>query len=244
MTITVEEVGVDGPEGVIPVRVFTPERPRGGLIVYMDALGVRPELAGMCLEWAAHGYTTFLPDLFWRLGRLSFAFPADPHGSLDPAMVAANDATSVAMSVADTRAVLDRFGGAGPGQVERFATVGYCMGARHALAAAAAWPDRVRFAACLHGGRMVWDGPDSPHLLIPRVEGRLYLAFATDDDTCPDSHQQLLRDTLAASGVRGEAELFAARHGWMFPERFSFDPAAASRVKAKILAAMETEVAS
>ena len=75
VTITVEDVGVQGAEGVIPVRVFTPETPRGGLIVYMDALGMRPELDEMCRDWAGQGYTTFLPDLFWRRGRLSFSVP-------------------------------------------------------------------------------------------------------------------------------------------------------------------------
>ena len=238
MTVDVRDLDIEGPDGAIPVRVFTPERSRGGLIVYMDAVGVRPELDGMCGEWAAQGYTTFLPDLFWRQGRLlTFPMPPQPGGALDPAMVAANLATTMDMTVADTRAILDRFGGEGTGRLERFGTVGYCMGARHALAAAAAWPDRVRFAACLHGGRMVWDGPDSPHLLISKVQGQLYLAFATDDDTCPDEHQQLLRETLAASGVRGEAQRFAAGHGWMFPDRWSWDEAAATAVKTRIRSA-------
>lgn len=244
MSIDVRDVGLSGANGVLPVRLFVPSTSRGGLIVYMDAFGVRPELDLMCREWASHGYTTFLPDLYWRQGSLRFPVPRRGDEPLDPAMLRANLATTMDMTVADTRAILDHFGGDGPGLVRRFGTVGYCMGARHALAAAAAWPDRVRFAACLHGGRMVWDGPDSPHLLIPKVEGRLYLAFATDDHTCPDQHQALLRETLAASGVRGEAERVPAEHGWMFPDRWCWNEAVAEAVKAKILAALAGEVAS
>jgi carboxymethylenebutenolidase len=244
VTIDLRDVPLEGPEGVVPVRVFAPPAPRGGLIVYMDAFGVRPELDRMCIEWASQGYLTLLPDLYWRQGRVRFAVPRRREDPLDLAMVDANLATTMDMTVSDTRLILDRFGGDGPGRVSRFGTVGYCMGARHALAAAAAWPDRIRFAACLHGGRMVWDGPDSPHLLIPKVRRRLYLAFATDDDTCPDDHQTLLRETLVASGVRGEAERLAAGHGWMFPDRWCWDEAAAATVKAKILAALKSEVAS
>lgn len=243
MTIDVRDATLDGPDGVMPLRVFTPPvPPRGGLIVYMDAFGVRPELDRMCRDWASHGYLTILPDLYWRQGRVRFPVPRCREEPLDPAMVDANLATTMTMTALDTRVILDRFVGEGDGQVSRFGTVGYCMGARHALAAAAAWPRRIRFAACLHGGRMVWDGPDSPHLLIPKVRGRLYLAFATDDDTCPEEHQFLLRETLAASGVRGEAERFAAGHGWMFPDRWCWNEVAAATVKAKILAALESEV--
>jgi carboxymethylenebutenolidase len=234
---------LETPEGVLPVRAFVPKSPRGGLIVYMDAFGMRPELDAMCAEWASHGYATFLPDLYWRQGTVRFPVPRRAHEPLDPAMVRANLATTMAMTVADTGVILDRFGENVSGRIRRFGTVGYCMGARHALAAAAAWPERVTVAACLHGGRMVWDGPDSPHLLIPKVKGRLYLAFATDDETCPDTHQELLRRTLEHSGVAGEAERVPAAHGWMFPDRWCWDEAVATSVKAKILAALETEVA-
>jgi carboxymethylenebutenolidase len=244
VTIETRDVGLDGPDGTVPVRVFAPSEPRGGLIVYMDAFGMRPELDGMCRDWASQGYTTFLPDLYWRQGRLRFPTPGGAHEPLHPAMVKANLATTMDMTVADTRTILDRFGGTGPGLLSRFGAIGYCMGARHALAAAAAWPDAIRFAACLHGGRMVWDGPDSPHLLIPKVKGSLYLAFATDDETCPDNHQALLRETLAASGVRGEAERVAAGHGWMFPDRWCWDEAVAGAVKTKILGVLASEVAA
>jgi carboxymethylenebutenolidase len=71
-------------------------------------------------------------------------------------MHAANDATSLAMTRADTQAVLDHARRAHG--LARFGAVGPCMGARHALAAAARFPDEVRAAACLHGGRMVCDG--------------------------------------------------------------------------------------
>jgi carboxymethylenebutenolidase len=158
-------------------------------------------------------------------------------------MIAANLATTMEMTVADTGAILAAFAGSGPGRCRSFGTVGYCMGARHALAAAAAYPDAIRYAACLHGGRMVSEDASSPHLLISRVKGRIYLAFATNDHTCPREHQVILRHTLASAGVRGEAELYAAEHGWTFPDRWCHDRVAAAALHAKVIRDLYAEVA-
>ena len=237
MTVDVRDLDMEGPDGAIPVRVFTPERSRGGLIVYMDAVGVRPELDGMCGEWAAQGYTTFLPDLFWRQGRLlTFPMPPQPGGALDPAMVAANLATTMDMTVADTRAILDRFGGEGrAGWRGSERSVLHGRTARTCGRGGLARQDPLRRLPAWRADGLGRAG--LAHLLIPKVQGQLYLAFATDDDTCPDEHQDLLRETLAASGVRGRGPRFAAGHGWMFPDRWSWDEAAATTVKTATLAA-------
>jgi carboxymethylenebutenolidase len=229
--------------GTMPVKVFEPNDLLGGVIIYMDAFGWRPELDALCRIYAEAGFKTFLPDLFWRQGTLRFSPPPSSDEPLDPAMIAANLATTMAMSVADTGVILSKFAGSGAGRCRLFGTVGYCMGARHALAAAVSYPDVIHYVACLHGGRMVSDEPSSPHLLIPRVKGRVYLGFAEDDDTCPDEDQKLLRETLAQSGVRGDAELFAAKHGWTFPDRWCHDPEAAAAVHAKVLGHLKEELA-
>ena len=47
---------------------------------------------------------------------------------------------------------------------------------------AAALPDRVGAGASFHGGFLVTDKPNSPHLLAPKIKARLYFAIAADDD--------------------------------------------------------------
>jgi len=243
MTVKIVEHYVATGEGDLPVRVFDPGPARGGLIVFMDAFGWRDELDRMCIAWAREGYRAFLPDLYWRQGCVRFSVPADRDEPFDSAMLQANLATTMDMTTADTAAIVARWGGEEPGQCSRFGTVGYCMGARHALAAAARLPARIVSAACLHGGRMVWDGPSSPHLLIPDVRGRLFLGFASDDPTCPDDHQALLTRTLVDSGVDGEAFRFSAEHGWMFPDRWCWDKAAAEEARRRILRDLAAVVA-
>ena len=216
------------PDGPMELRAFPPRgTPRGGVILYMDAFGLRPELDLLCENHAARGWLALLPDLYHRLPRRRFAVPRDARAPLDPGMADANLATTMTMTVADTGAVLAeaerRWG------VTRFGAVGHCMGARHALAAATAYPDRVRAAACLHGGRMVQDGLDSPHLLIPRCAGGLYIAMARDDDTCPEPDQRLLEQMVASGKPDAAVERYDAVHGWTFPERWCHDAVAAGR---------------
>ena len=52
---------------------------------------------------------------------------------------------------------------------EPFAITGYCMGARLGLRIAAAHPDRVAALGGFHGGGLVTDDPQSPHLLGGRA---------------------------------------------------------------------------
>jgi carboxymethylenebutenolidase len=211
---------VDGP---MELRIFpTQGTPRGGVILYMDAFGLRPELDDLCAAHAREGWLALLPDLYHRLPRRHFRVPRNHDDPLDPAMLAANDATSLAMTRMDTEAVLAHAATCG---ITRFGAVGHCMGARHALAAATHFPEQIRAASCLHGGRMVSDGPDSPHLLIPRCPGGLYIAMARDDVTCPEPHQAILESQARADVT---VERIDALHGWTFPERWCHDPAAAA----------------
>jgi carboxymethylenebutenolidase len=54
------------PDGRMPVRVFEPaaEPRKGGVLFYMDAFGLRPQLDGMCRSYADAGFVVFMPDLY------------------------------------------------------------------------------------------------------------------------------------------------------------------------------------
>jgi carboxymethylenebutenolidase len=224
---------LETPDGPMELRVFPPPRaPRGGVILYMDAFGLRPELDDICARHAAEGWLVLLPDLYHRQPRRHFRVPGAPSDPLDPEMHAANDATSMAMTRDDTEVVIAHAGH--EYGVTRFGAVGHCMGARHALGAAASFPERVGAAACLHGGRMVVDGTHSPHLLIGRCAGGLYIALARDDETCPEPHQRLLEQAAREAGDRVTIERFDALHGWTFPERWCHDPLADARAFAAV----------
>ncbi len=202
-----------------------------GLIVMMDVFGIRPELHRMCAKLAAHGFTTFLPHLFYRAGPVAFS-PQEP---LPDEAKRLNQETTWQMSAADIGALL-----AATPTPRHLAAAGYCMGARHALAAMATHPARIKACAMLHGGRLVGDDETSPHRLIASLQGPAYVAFAADDPTCPPHHQAILRQALADSAQPHRVDDFAAHHGFMFPERDVFDPAVAAAATDAMLTLFKT----
>jgi carboxymethylenebutenolidase len=228
----------------MPVRVFTPaaRSRKGGVIFYMDAFGLRPELDGMCQRYADTGFVVFLPDLYYRLGSVQFAVPRTAAEPLDPAMTTANLATTVEMTISDTGVILNHVRATVGYGVHHFGAVGYCMGARHALGAGATYGHAIKAIACLHGGRLVWQGSSSPHLYIPRVQGAVYFAFAAGDETCPDEHKALIERTISESGVCGLIEHYEAAHGWTFPTRWCFDAVAADRAFKSVLALFDAHI--
>jgi len=89
------------------------------------------------------------------------------------------------------------------------------MGGPLVFKTVAAMSDRVGAGATFHGGGLVTDKPDSPHLLIPKFRARMYIAVAaSDDDRQPDAKVKL-KDAFAAANVPAEVELYPGTiHGW------------------------------
>jgi len=103
------------------------------------------------------------------------------------------------------------------------------------LKTAAALPDRIGAGASLHGGFLVTNAPDSPHLLAPKIEARLYFAIASDDD----EREPGVKTQLAAAFRKDRAEIEVypnARHGWCVPDSNAVSKPDADRAWAKLVA--------
>ena len=85
------------------------------------------------------------------------------------------------MVIEDTESILD-FLRTQPVQSGAKGSVGYCMGGRHALCAAAAHPDEFRATVSLHGTILVSDSPLSPHKLADSYRGEIYCGFGERDE--------------------------------------------------------------
>jgi carboxymethylenebutenolidase len=96
--------------------------------------------------------------------------------------------------------------------------VGHCFTGSMALRTAAARPDKIAAAASFHGTRLFTDDPTSPHLVLPRVNARLYFAHAVEDNTMPKEAIEKFTRALEAWGAGGnryESEVYeGAYHGW------------------------------
>ncbi len=88
----------------------------------------------------------------------------------------------------------------------RIGVVGYCFSGAVALRIAAARPDKIAAAASFHGGNLCTDKPASPHLLLPKVNARLYFGHAVEDRGMPEESIKKLEQSLQTWGGKYESE--------------------------------------
>lgn len=89
------------------------------------------------------------------------------------------------------------------------------MGGPIAFRTAAAVPDRVGAVASFHGGGLVTDKPNSPHLEAARSKAQFLVAIAANDDARSPNDKNVLKETFAKANLAAEIEVYAdAAHGW------------------------------
>jgi carboxymethylenebutenolidase len=227
------DVTVSTPDGSCPSVVIAPdgEGPRPAVILFMDAGGVRPAMIEMAEHLATMGYVAFLPEMYYRHGGYEpfdlatvFSDPAERGrlmgmvGSVTKAMVAS-----------DAGAFLEFLSTRPEVAGTKVGTTGYCMGGGLSLTAAAHHPDRIAAAASFHGGYLATDAPDSPHRVVGRITGRVYVAGAENDESFPAAQAKLLEEALAEGGVDHIVETYPAHHGFAVPDNPTYDSDAAAR---------------
>jgi len=213
-------------DGVAPAfELGAPSSPR--VLLLSDGLGMRPAMHEIAERLAEAGYRVLMPDLFYRLGPYTAPDPrvlfSDPEVRAEWGRRHEASKTTAANLVRDLRAYLDHLGDA------RCGVVGYCMGGRLALVAAATYPERIAAVAAYHPGRLVTDEPDSPHLQLGRIRARVYIGAASADPTFTDEQREVVDDALTAGGVDHAVELYPARHGWVPSDTPVHDAAATER---------------
>jgi carboxymethylenebutenolidase len=115
--------------------------------------------------------------------------------------------------------------------------VGYCMSGMHITNAAAFYPHRIASAASLYGVGIITDKEDSPHLLLDRIRGELYYAFAETDRSVPAHIPGELEGLLKKHSIKHELKVFpGTEHGFAFPERAIYNTLAAEETWDKMLA--------
>jgi carboxymethylenebutenolidase len=75
-------------------------------------------------------------------------------------------------------------------------------------------PNRVGAGGSFHGGGLVTDKPDSPHLLASKIKARMYFGIASNDDMRQPDAKDKLREAFAAAKVPAEIEVYSSKHGW------------------------------
>ena len=228
-----EQVSIRTRDGECPTHVLTPSGAASwpAVVVYMDALGIRPTLVDLGMRLANAGYVVLLPDLFYRYGRYEPMKPKEVFAGDFRAVIGPLAATTNNDKAAeDTRFFIQYLDSRTDVRPPKIGTVGFCMGGGMALTAAGKFPDRVAAAASFHGGNLASDSPMSPHLLAPRMKAEVYVAGADNDQSYPPEMAERLEQALTDAGVEHRCEIYAgAAHGWMKPDFPVYDEAAAER---------------
>jgi carboxymethylenebutenolidase len=173
-----------------------------------------------------------LPDLYYRLGSYPPKNPsqvlADP--KLREELMKFVTSLSRDRKVSDAGAFIEFLSSRPEVKGDRFGATGYCMGGNAALTAAGAFPDRFAAVASFHGGNLATDQPDSPHLFVKNITGRVYVAGAIEDASFPEEQKNRLEKALIEAGVNHLVETYSgARHGFAVQDVPVFDPTAAER---------------
>ena len=229
-----QTVDIQMPDGVADAYLSRPDDDsrHPGVLLLMDAYGLRPRIEEMADRIAERGYAVLAPNVFYRAGR-SPAIPIPDFTKEDertaffkqvrPLM---NELTSERLA-ADSAAYLDELGKVAS---EPVGITGYCMGARLAMRMAAAHPDRVAALGGFHGGGLVTDEPESPHGSAGALRAEVYFGHADNDRSNTPEQMAALDRALEEAGVKHQSELYAgARHGYTMADTPAYDEAAAER---------------
>jgi carboxymethylenebutenolidase len=218
-------VQVKTPDGVCDAAFIHPSSgSHPAVLIWPDAFGLRPSMRDIGKRIAAEGYSVLVPNPFYRVAKapviadptsFSFSNPTDMAklrplmASINAAGAAEKDATAF-VAFLDAQSQVDK--------AKKFGTQGYCMGGPLVVRTAAALPDRIGAGASFHGGGLVTNAPDSPHLLAPKIKARMYFGIASNDDARQPDAKDKLREAFAAAKVPAEIEVYPALHGWCVPD--------------------------
>ncbi len=205
---TIEIPMPDG--GVAEAFVARPVADSGGehpgVLFFMDAIGLRPRIAEMAQRIADWGYVVLAPNVFYREGGARRARAAGrpdaarrARGLLRAGDAAGSRASPLTRPRRDIPAYLETLRalpGVATGPV---GTTGYCMGARLALRTAELDRD-VAAVGGFHGGGLVTDAPDSPHLGLSRAAPSSSSATPTTTGRWDRRRSSTLGETLREAG--------------------------------------------
>ena len=239
---TEAEIDVTTPDGVCDSFFVHPSSgAHAGVLIWPDAFGLRPAKRQMARRLAESGYSVLVVNQYYRSQRapiVSSTNFAEVAGTVRPLMATLNAETHVRdarafVSFLDSQPSVDRN--------RKIGTMGYCMGGPITMRTAAAVPDRIGAGASFHGGGLVTDQPDSPHLLVPQMTAHYLFAIAENDDENEPEAKDVLRDTFAKAGLPAEIEVYdGALHGWCPPDTQVYNEPQAERAWSRLLVLFET----
>jgi carboxymethylenebutenolidase len=216
-----------------------------GVLFFIDAIGLRPQIHRMVDRIAAWGYTVLVPNTLYRSGTAEETSPAPGQDLREPGAREAFFELAGPRVQALTSDLVERDLPVYLAALREHATgddvavVGYCMGARLAVRAACADAGVVACAG-FHGGGLVTDDPTSPHRGLPRSRAEFVFGHADHDRSMGPEAVAALGQALADAGLTATNEIYpGSPHGYSMSDTSMYDEAGAERSFTELRALLE-----
>jgi carboxymethylenebutenolidase len=237
VAVTDGDVTIKTPDGTCDAYFVHPSTGTApGVLVWPDIFGLRPAFRQMGKRLAETGYSVLVVNPFYRVKKAPTAAngSATPIPELMPLAQALNETTQMT----DAKAFIGWLDmQASVARNRKVGTQGYCMGGPIAFRTAAAVPDRVGAIASFHGGGLVTNMPNSPHLQAAKTKAQLLIAIAANDDMRAPDEKNVLKETFAKASLPAEIEVYTgAAHGWCPPDSGVYNEAQAEKAWSRLLA--------
>lgn len=231
-------IEIPAAEGTAEAVVARPdEGTHPGVLLFMDAIGLRPRIEEMADRIASWGYVVLAPNTFYRLGTAAQTSPPSDMDLTDPDQRAEFGKVSIPRVGTLTQermeadlphyiAALRGLEGVSEGPI---GVTGYCMGAKFATRAAGLDPS---VAACggFHGAAIATTAPDSPHLALADAKADFVYGHADNDGTNPPEDVARLDAWLVDHGLQARTAVYPdAPHGFTMSDTSSYQEAGAER---------------
>ena len=231
------EVNITTPDGTCDAYFVHPSSGTApGVLVWPDIFGLRPAFRNMGKRLAESGYSVLVVNPFYRVKKA----PTAPQGGATPIgeVMPLRNSITEAGNMSDAKAYiawLDQQPSVAKNR--KVGTQGYCMGGPLAFRTAAAVPDRVGGVASFHGGGLVINGENSPHLQAAKTKAQFLIAIAENDDKSRPKEKDVLKETFEKAHLPAEIEVYAgAAHGWCPPDSTVYNEPQAEKAWSRLLA--------
>jgi carboxymethylenebutenolidase len=236
LTVTESDVNITTPDGTADCYFVHPASGTApAVLMWPDIFGLRPAFRQMGKRLAESGYSVLVVNPFYRTKKAptADAGAATPIDQVRPLAQTLNETTQMT----DAKAFigwLDQQPSVAKNR--KIGTQGYCMGGPFAFRTAAAVPDRVGAVATFHGGGLVTDKPNSPHLEAAKTHAQFLIAIAANDDARAPTDKDVMKDTFAKANLPAEIEVYVgSAHGWCPPDSHVYNEALAEKAWSRLL---------
>jgi carboxymethylenebutenolidase len=229
-------IEIPAADGAVEAIVARPDDgTHPGVLLCIDALGLRERIQDMADRIASWGYVVLAPNTMYRSGTAAETTPTTDlripeeraaYGKVVGTYLAPLTGAAMDADLPHYLAALRGLAGVADGPV---GVTGYCMGAKFATRAAGLDPT---VAACggFHGAAIATTDPDSPHLALAGATAAFVYGHADHDPINPAEDIARMDAMLAEHGLTARTAVYPdAPHGFTMSDTSSYQEAGAER---------------